>query len=193
MRLLHQLTTGVRPDDSEENMDADLLQHFYGADGDLIHPHPGTSGAGTMAEDSLYPPVLSANSTHDDESENPEGLSEQEVTTLGFIREQLASQQKNHIRHPPIKVPRHNNPFSSQEQEEMFWQAVQDATDEGYVPQGYGVCPDEWEESIYPEIEVIRSGNRKRGELEIMLPNSVWLPRATQWACALHVMDFCLG
>jgi hypothetical protein len=192
MRLLHQLANGLSVEVVEENLDVDLLHHFYGADGDIGHPFKGTTGAGTMDEDASYRPVQGVNGLQGDEIEDLAGLSEQEQATLAFIREQLDSQQKNHVRHPPIKVPRHHNPFGSLDQEETFWLAFHDATEEEYIPQGYGVCPDEWSEGIYPEIEVIRSGNHKRGELEIGLPNAVWFPRAIRWAQALHILEFCL-
>jgi hypothetical protein len=189
MGLLGQLATEGPSEPLEDGLDIDLLQRFYGADGIIEHPHPGTTGAGTMPEDSLYPPIDGGHDGLDDNGEDFVGLSEQESATLDCIHEQLASQQQNHVRHPPIKAPRHQNTFAKDE-EVIFWEAVEDARRGNYIPQGYGVLPGEWEGGVYPEIEVIQSGNRKRGELEIGLPNDVWFPRALQWAQALHIMSF---
>jgi hypothetical protein len=190
MRLLNRIAMGAPAEDNLENMDLELLQKFYGVDGDIQHPRQGTTGAGTVAEDSYYPPIPQEDGLHDDEPISLEDLSDREVATMNFIQEQLASQQQNHVRHPPIKVPRHHDPFNSSDEVNTFWEAVCDAEEEGYTPQGYGIHPDEWEEGVYPEIEVVRSGNRKQSELEIGLPSSIWFPRAVRWSCALHIMDF---
>ncbi|KAG9077238.1 hypothetical protein FS749_010901 [Ceratobasidium sp. UAMH 11750] len=191
MRLLGRLATTAVADATPERFDLEMLQRFYGADGDIRHPHQGTSGAGAEPGDAFYLPVGLADLTHD-EPEDFSGYSEQELETLAFIRQQLQSQQEKHVRHPPVKVPRHHNPFSSPDMEIAFWEALQAAEQEGYTPWGYGVHPEEWEGGVYPEIEVIKGGNRKKGELEIGLPTSVWFPRAVCWAWALHIMSFTL-
>ncbi|KAG9076855.1 hypothetical protein FS749_011321, partial [Ceratobasidium sp. UAMH 11750] len=178
MRLLSQIASGGFLEQGQDHLDLDLLQRFYGADGDISHGQPSTSGAGTADNEELYQPNLGQLEDVDGNPEDFSHLSEAELTTLSFIQEQLAAQQKDHVRHPPVKVPRHCNPFPTIDVEDQFWSAMQEACDDEYVPQGYGVSPGEWEEGIYPEIETIRIGNRKRGEMDVALPNSVWFPRA---------------
>jgi hypothetical protein len=192
MRLLSTLARGAPTQEREERFDVALLQRFYGTDGDIQHPHQGATGAGSTQDDLLYPPILGQGLPPDLEDEEFADLSEPELATLTFIQEQLASQQQNHVRHPPIKVPRHQNPFSSLNQRSEFWQAVQEAEAEGYIPRGYGVHPDEWDDGVYPEIEVLKVGTRKCSEMQVGMPNSIWFPRAVYWTRALHIMTFCL-
>jgi hypothetical protein len=193
MRLLGQLACGMSQEDCTDKLDLNLLQQFYGVDGDIRHPVEGTSGAGTEEEDLSYRPILDNAMIEENELEQFTGLSEQELTTVNFIQQQLTSQQQNHVRHPPVKVPRHSSPFNSLEQELSFWKAVEEAKEDRYTPYGYGIQPSEWEDGTYPEIEAIKSGRHKRREFEIGLPNSVWFPRAVHWAQAVHIMEFCLG
>ncbi|KAG9123871.1 hypothetical protein FRC07_013677 [Ceratobasidium sp. 392] len=181
MRFLSQIALGNSQEETTERLDLDMLQKFYGADGDIQHPHPGASGAGTQAEDALFP-ALGLDADFEDDQEDCSGYSEQELETLLFIRHQLQSQQQKHVRHPPVKVPPSHSPFGSSDQEAVFWEALHEAEEEGYLPRGYGIHPDEWEGGTYPEIELIQTGRRKQGEIEVSLPTSIWFPRAITWA-----------
>ncbi|KAG8795086.1 hypothetical protein FRC12_018129 [Ceratobasidium sp. 428] len=194
MRLL----ASVRYLEPTQNLlDLDLLQHFYGTDRDFPHT-PITaeiSGGGQTEDNSLFP--LSSSQLDDaagneNDTEDFFHLPEAELATLSFICEQLASQQKDHVCHPPVKVPCYHNPFLSPDSKNDFWSAPQEAYEAGCIPHGYNILWDEWDEGTYPKVETIRLGRRKCGEMEVALPKSVLFLRAVHWAQALHVMSFVL-
>ncbi|KAG8725312.1 hypothetical protein FRC09_002674 [Ceratobasidium sp. 395] len=192
MRLL---ASGGYLEPTQNLLDLDLLQHFYGADGDIPHT-PITaevSGGGQTEDDSLFQlpsSQLDDVDSNENDTKDFSHLPEAELDTLSFICKQLASQQKDHFCHPPVKVPCYHNPCPSPDSKNDFWSALKEACEDGCIPHGCSVLWDEWDEGTYPKVETIRLGRRKGGEMEVALPNSVLFPRAVRWAQALHVMSF---
>lgn len=85
-----------------------------------------------------------------------------------------------------VRVPRIASPFLAGEGEENILQAVNLATEAGFVPEGYGLIPGErnfcdWKAGGM--LNVGRSGSEK-----ILLPKSVWYPRAYRWVLGLYFM-----
>ena len=57
----------------------------------------------------------------------------------------------------------------------------------GILPAGLGIQPKEWDKEGYPTSETIKSGKGGKGELEVLLPDDIWRPRAELWCQALSI------
>ncbi|KAF8586890.1 hypothetical protein K439DRAFT_1614718 [Ramaria rubella] len=102
------------------------------------------------------------------------GLSE--VNEHTDLQHCIAADLQSNIKHKPVKVPCHQNPFDKMDPAlhtvfENTLAAVQDA---GFLPDGFGVCMEEWENHEYPTHESLKVG-RKGKNLHIGLPVEVWL------------------
>ncbi|KAF8607736.1 hypothetical protein BDV93DRAFT_278056 [Ceratobasidium sp. AG-I] len=188
MRLLAELEQGTGFNDELDSEDPQLLQEFYGIDGEATNHPQGTTGAGASPEDAQYQPDCSVASQDSDSI--GASLSNAENQTMNLLRSQLQQEQEQNVRHPPIAVPARSSPFSSADEEDLYWTALAQAEGDNFTPSGYGVLAAEWEDGLYPEIEVIKVGKRRKGVHEIVLPCHVWLPRALRWARALHVLNY---
>ncbi|KAF9459168.1 hypothetical protein BDZ94DRAFT_1172232, partial [Collybia nuda] len=104
--------------------------------------------------------------------------------------EQVAAEQDAlSIRHEPVPVPKHDNPFQDEEEIKTFEEGLVVSMENNTVPSGYGLHVEEWDEEGYPSVEVIRSGRRAQKDMRIALPHAIWLPRAEQWGRALYIMN----
>ncbi|KZV62873.1 hypothetical protein PENSPDRAFT_710703 [Peniophora sp. CONT] len=110
----------------------------------------------------------------------------------GMRARQIARDLRGNIRHSPIRVPRHVNPFLGDlAREERFWekvQALKDARPE-MIPEGYNLLDEDFEEEMYPSAHEIPLGRSKTRTQVIPLPYEVWYPRAVRWVQALHVLN----
>lgn len=195
MCFLAQLSQGIEEDEPDK-LNPHLLEEFFGTYGDPIAHSQGTSGAGASPDDAAFPPIFTVDDQHCGPSTCPElptrELSPAENATLDVLRAELKLEQEKNVRHPPVQVPAKSNPFKLPGEEQAFWDAVFQANQEDFSPVGYGILEEEWDQGVYPEIESLRVGKRKNSTQDIVLPCSIWLPRAVQWARALHVLKYCL-
>jgi hypothetical protein len=153
----------------------DTISRYYGVHGTEQIRSSGQTGAGHPEDEDI-------DSSSDEGSEN--GDDNDEWTEL---QHQIARDQAHNIRHKPIKVARHRNPFPTPEAEAEFWEILAMVIKDSAIPDGFGVHVEEWE-SGYPELEIIKTGARGK-ELEVVLPEAIWLPRAILWAQGLDVMS----
>jgi len=103
------------------------------------------------------------------------------------LQHQIVRDQAINIRHKPVKVARHHNPFTTPEAEVEFWNILALVIKDKAVPDGFGVHVEDWENG-YPELEIIKTGARGK-ELEVVLPEAIWLLQAVLWAQGLDVMS----
>ncbi|KAK7012593.1 hypothetical protein R3P38DRAFT_2549489 [Favolaschia claudopus] len=171
MRFLGELNQGVYPDPME-GVHPDTINRYYGVERGERTRRAGQTGAGHSDDEE--------DSDGDVEMNEPEEL-------VNAVTDDLA----HNVRHPAVKVARHQNPFRSPETEQAFRGALAEVIRQGIVPQGYGVRAEEWEDGTYPAMETINPGTRGK-EMVIALPRDVWLPRAVLFAQALDVMTRCL-
>ncbi|KAI0695883.1 hypothetical protein BC835DRAFT_1272714, partial [Cytidiella melzeri] len=157
--------TGVHPD---------IIAEYYGAHGRLTHCVPGQTGARHSSDE-------------DSNSDEHEGLLNPgpDVTHIEAAVEQNHGHNFNH---EAVNVPESETPFATHADEVEFCAALVILQDSHVVPGGYGLLPDEWEDSTYPTLEVLRSSRRGRREITISLPETVWQPRAELWACAVELL-----
>ncbi|KAL0946060.1 hypothetical protein HGRIS_012333 [Hohenbuehelia grisea] len=102
------------------------------------------------------------------------------------LEDLIGEHQQAQVRHDPIAVPENTCPFPGHMP--LFAAALAEVQAIGDLPEGYGIRSSEWIDDAYPSYELLRSG-RKRKELRISLPDSVWRPCAAEWCRALDLMN----
>lgn len=169
MFFLGQVEHGIYADELD-GIHPDVLNKYYGVAGQPRTQIPGQSGAG-----------------HPDDEED-EDLQNDEDMDVDELENQIAMDHAHNFNHEAVKAPKHTKPFTSSLAEQAFTQELQGREDDGILPEGYGIHPDEWEENGYPSYEIIRTGRRARKELRVALPDDMWRPRAETWVRALYTM-----
>lgn len=161
MRLLGQLEEGVYIDDLED-VNPEELDMYYGVHGPAHYHPPGVSGAGHPSDEE---------SDDDDDDDGPVDIDLNEAD-------------------PPAapQVPESHNPFNNDDVEHVFHEAFHLVCEEGVVPAGYNILPNEWDEDGYPTVEILRTGRRGRREIKVGLTDEIWRPRAVLWVQALDVL-----
>lgn len=101
------------------------------------------------------------------------------------LNDAIAHDQHHHIRHEAIDPPAEGDPFIYEEAKEVFEAAMKQADVEGYVPLGFGLRPDEWEDALYPTVEEIKVAKKY---VDMPLPFEIWFPRAVLWARGLEII-----
>lgn len=101
----------------------------------------------------------------------------------------IIADQESNIRHAPIKVARHANPFQDEASEETFWTVFNGAWDlaPASLPNHLKLHDADWDEGEYPTYENLVVGRRKKS-VRVELPPEVWRPRAERWCLAVNVL-----
>lgn len=152
----------------------DIIDRYYGVVGPDRERGSAQTGAG-------HP------DSEDEDEEVLEPLSRHEGDEDEELENQVEADQEHNIRHEPIRIARHQNPFQTDEKEAEFLSILAMVVRDDLVPIGYGVLVDEWDDDNYSELEIIKPGTKGK-EIEVVLPREIWLPRATYWAQALDLM-----
>lgn len=71
----------------------------------------------------------------------------------------------------------------------MFNECLAQCLEDGIVPLGFNVRPEEWDDHGYPSFEIIKSGRCGTKELRVPLPIDDWLTKAQLWVQALVLMS----
>ena len=190
MRFLSNLQQGYLPGTDYNDIDPLILSRHYGTEGQpRLRPH-GQTGAGHYDLHELSVPSQSTDTSSADQSDpetsDEETSSDSEDTIASGTAQCVAQDQQHHVRHPPIPVPESSSPFT-EENVELFLQALHEVRQLEIVPQGLGVSPAEWPDGLYGNLETINFGRGGRQE-DIELPFAVWWRRAVEWAQALELM-----
>lgn len=176
VRVLSPTVNGrLLEEDDFEDVRPELLERYYGVDG--LPRRQAETGAGHPDDEQ-------------DEEEEDEELSEEEIRAALELR--ITEDQQANIRHEPIEVPDHRNPFDTPELELAFWDAVREAEYRAYIPGDMYLTEDEWDEDGYPVSEEISVGKRNKKTLTVPLPTDLWYPRALSWCIALDALTYCL-
>jgi hypothetical protein len=167
MFFMGQTEHGVYADELA-GVHPNVLEQYYGVDRTGTSPTRQT-GAG-------HPPDEADDIDDDDlEWEN--------------LEDQVAADQESNFHHEAAVVPDHANPFQHEGDEEIFQQVFDTVTEQGLIPAGYGLLPEEWEDGEYPSYELIRSGKRSGNNLHVALPDFIWRRRAEMWGQAIDIVN----
>jgi hypothetical protein len=179
MRFLGQTEHGVYGDDPMNNIHPDTINRYYGVHGAEQTHLSGQTGAGHAEDDDITSGSDGSDCEYSDDGDNNAEWAE--------LQHQIAYDQSHNVRHKPVKVPRHHNPFATPEAEMEFQDVLSIIIAGKTIPASFGVSADEWDDG-YPELEIIKTGSRGK-ELEVILPEAMWLPRAVLWSQALDLMS----
>jgi hypothetical protein len=172
LRFLGQMDNGVYTHDPTMGIHPEILNRYYGVDGHVRARSDARTGAGHPEDEGDW-----ANEDSDDNENSVEG----------YVQNCIAEDQAANIRHAPVKVARHANPFHEGAVEDQFYAILNEVRSNGLIPEGYGVLDCEWENMCYPEVEVINLGPRGK-EIVVALPKAIWLSRAILFVQGLDVM-----
>ncbi|KAF5367259.1 hypothetical protein D9757_011704 [Collybiopsis confluens] len=161
-RWLGMVKHGVYTDDCD-GLDVESIEELYGTTEDVPARPSNHTGAGYLNDEDV-PEYSDGNSdTDSDESD----------LDLGEIDKQIEATSSNQFLPKAIKPPRHSSPFNDEELH-LFEETLEAAVHANITPVGYGIHPDEWEDSIYPTIEMIRTGRKGGREISVQLPDHIW-------------------
>lgn len=154
--------------DDCEGLEPDIISTHYGVHGQPAIRKSHQSGAGHPSD---------------------EDLSEDENSAADIINQR----ERQNINEDIIYVPPHQSPFTNPEEEAVFIRMLDNVIDHGFIPDGFGLTPNEWEDGYYPVFETIRLGRRRSKMLEVSLVGEVWYERACLWCqavvCLAHLPD----
>lgn len=173
MRFCGQTASGVYVEDPMDEIHPDAINRYYGIAGQEIQRSATQTGAGFLEEDNELVDDATQVAEHD---------------SMEDLENRISEDQEHNIRHEPVSVAKHQNPFQTSNDEEEFFTILLMITASNLLPTGYGVRAEEWEDENYPELETINCGRRGK-EIEVTLPRDIWLPRAVQWVQALDLME----
>ncbi|KAG1726809.1 uncharacterized protein EDB91DRAFT_1254183 [Suillus paluster] len=161
MRLLGQASLGVYEDEFEGIHPA-ILQRYYGIHGRELVRGRNQTGAG-HPNDEL------------DESD--------EDSIIGRIERD----QANDVQHDAVEVADGNTPFQNEEDENSFFEILEEVVMDGIVPEGYNLQEgeDEYDENT---TEHLRVGRQRENYVEVSLADPIWRTRSTLWAQAASVL-----
>lgn len=149
-----------------------MISEYYGTDGPIFERPAGETGAGYLPDEEV--PQI---------GEDVE-LQENDWVDL---ENRIEEGQASNFHVEEIPVPKHYNPFDTEEDEIIFTTALQHVWELDIIPTGYGLLPTEWEDESYPTYEMIKL--RQGKELRIALPDFIWRHRAELWGQALDIVD----
>lgn len=160
MRLTGMAKHGVYIDDCN-GVHPDIIDQYYGVHGRERYRQPGQTGAGHPSDE------------------------QEDYSSLG---QRIADDQRSNLRHEPVDVPDHHDPFTSEIQRQAFHLALSTCRAQARLPAGYGLFNEELDVSSYPSYEIIHTGRRGTKRLQVALPILQWRPRAELWGQALDIL-----
>lgn len=185
---------GIYQDDCE-GLDVATINECYGVHGEPQHWNIQETGV-TASNISLDLPSDHSDtiSWHDDDEDN-NVMEVDEVESgsdvmMNDIVEEVVEDQDDDL----VDAPAHISPFPHPDDLNAFLISLDALQTQGGIPPGYGLLPEEWDETGYPAYEVIGSGRAGNGKkkLTILLPDEVWRPRALHWVQALYLLNTAL-
>jgi hypothetical protein len=165
-----QITNGVYKDDCE-GVHPDTIDRYYGTRGPVKVRQSGQVGAG-----------------HPTDEDSNDSNSDRDEDHIQDIVQQIEEDQTDQIRHEGVDVAQHRSPFTADEAA-AFARALKTVLDEDIVPSGYGILEEEWDEGVYPDVEVLKT-RRKGGKVFVVsLAEPIWKARAKLWCQAVAILD----
>ncbi|KIN94993.1 hypothetical protein M404DRAFT_167019, partial [Pisolithus tinctorius Marx 270] len=117
------------------------------------------------------------------------GLTDNEVMDMADV---IACQQQVHINHEAMHIPSLQNPFTSDEDELIFFSGLCEVIAQDITPENFGLMPVEWVSDRYPTIETICIGQHAAKDVDILLADSIWYSWAHLWCQALSMLSYYL-
>ncbi|THV01311.1 hypothetical protein K435DRAFT_655548, partial [Dendrothele bispora CBS 962.96] len=168
--FLGKLQHGAYKDDYRD-VHPDALAEHYGVHGNRLQRQAHQTGAG-----------------HPEDEEDSESGDETEWE--GIVGSDSDESEMDVDNDGATDTPRAFSPFTEDHHKfTVFVEALQSLRSQNQIPEGYGVCPEEWDNGEYPAFEVIRTGRHSTKELTVALPDEIWRPRAELWVQGLYLIE----
>ncbi|KAJ6455394.1 hypothetical protein C8R45DRAFT_1188039, partial [Mycena sanguinolenta] len=174
MCFIGQVRDGVYVNDYED-VHPTVLQRYYGVHGPVARRAEGETGAGQLDDKDI--PIPSSVEEDEEESDDDD------------LEQQIEEAHAENFHHEPVSVPKHANPFPDDETMQLFHETLAAADGMDFIPPGYGLLPEEWEDGVYPSYEILKSGRRGSKQLRVALPDAIWRPRAERWGRGLAILN----
>lgn len=179
MRLLAQTQHGLFTNDTEISHREAMNQIYGNGEIDIYKEQSEESNEEESDEEEEHDEEEDSNASKF--AEDSDGLTE-EPEASGSRNDQLDDV------HDAIVVPDVTNPFSDDDLMQAFTTALDIVREQGMLPEGYGLLPEEWDDNEYPAFWVIKSGRRGK-DLTISLPDARWRARSELWGQALDIIN----
>ncbi|KAK7015274.1 hypothetical protein R3P38DRAFT_2786796 [Favolaschia claudopus] len=124
------------------NIHPSILQRYYGVHGRVVERQPGETGAGQL--DDEHVPAPSTGGADDDASD---------LASDDELVRQVEDAQAENFHHEPVAVPKHASPFEDDETTQLSHDALGAAEELEFVPRGFGLLREEWEEGLVGGVE----------------------------------------
>ncbi|KAG8913221.1 hypothetical protein FRC01_004663 [Tulasnella sp. 417] len=167
MRLIGQALHGIYVDDRFHGVHADLIQKYYGRDEVSSQHPPDHTGAGYTRDE-----------FGEDNNGHMPAEAEEPFSPSNLAEARIAADQKRHLRHDAVPVPKGSCPFESQSELDLFDHVLTQLKQEGAIP---AIAA----RSGFNELEALKVGKRT---IQITLPVGIWHPRVVLWCQGLQVM-----
>jgi hypothetical protein len=180
----HGVYINADPADDCKGLTVEQIIDGYGVHGVIQQRRSGKTGAGQTDEDPVD--IVNLEDAQDSSGSDDNG-SDDSGSDDGSESGQVNAFNSKFTA-PPVHVPRVINPFADSPQlGQIFTHTLRQVQQQGVLPEGYNIRPDEWEHGAYPSFYYIRSGKKSGRELRVDLPDMIWHQRAEMWAQALDV------
>ncbi|KAJ7137897.1 hypothetical protein C8R44DRAFT_606958, partial [Mycena epipterygia] len=177
MCFVGQVQDGVYVNDYD-NVHPSILAQHHGVHGRETRRLPGQTGAGQLEDEDVPLPSVHNADDSDEDSDSDDDL-----------EARIEAAHALDFHHEPVPVPKYAEPFQDDAMMQLFHNTLSAANEDGIVPEGYGLLPQEWENGVYPSFEILKSGRRGSKQLRVALPDSIWRPRAEMWGRGLAILD----
>ncbi|KAK7471321.1 hypothetical protein VKT23_002730 [Stygiomarasmius scandens] len=190
MRFLGQLEHGIY-DDEFIDVDPEILEQYFGADKSDSDSDNSDNSDSSEDMESLQDNEEEMQDLSDNSSSQSMS-SDKDDTEWSALEDQVAEDIESQFYHAPVAIPKHSEPFSTTQHRQNFQKVFENIVDDDFLPAGFGILEDEWENEEYPSSEILKSGRRGGKEIHIPLPVEEWLPLARLWVQALVAMNECI-
>ncbi|KAF8586427.1 hypothetical protein K439DRAFT_1615123 [Ramaria rubella] len=121
----------------------------------MLHRYCGTYGEVQARDECLTGAGHPSDEDHGPEFESKEELSSKsdgEDSEHHELQERITADLWGNIKHKPIKVSRHSNPFEDLNPKALgtFETTLRDIQDSRWMPEWFRLCSNEWEDDEYP-------------------------------------------
>ncbi|KAF4584655.1 hypothetical protein EYR40_004642 [Pleurotus pulmonarius] len=168
------------------------LQHGeYHDDCDDIPPEEITAAYGVNSAETPSDPVQNDHLGHNSDEEadiEANGSDDEEQHTWSAFEETLGAEYAANFLPKTVAAPKAVSPFT-ENGGTVFAETLATIHRNHFLPQGFGIRPEEWSSSEYPGYENLRVGKRGKKDIFVALPDAIWRPRAEFWVQGLHTLQ----
>lgn len=116
------------------------------------------------------------------------GSDDEEQQTWSAFKQTLGAEYAANFLPKTVAAPKAVSPFTDIGGT-VFAETSATVHQNDFLPQGFGVQPEEWSGSEYPGYENLRVGKWGKKDIFVALPDAIWRSRAEFWVQGLHTLQ----